>query len=94
MSGQIRQDLSAGEVQAAGGVVGTGSDPKDLRDLPAPYEVDGVNAAVSLDRTTGAVRVNAHAYTGTGSTALGGYVERSASARGASTVKRMEACAP
>ena len=65
---------------------------RSLRDPPAPYEVDAVGATVSLDRTTGAVRIDADAFTGIGSTAHSGYVKRSASTRGAATVTRMEVC--
>jgi hypothetical protein len=47
---------------------------------------------VSLDGN-GAVKIAAEAYTGVGASSKSGYIKRSASPRGASTVKRVEGCA-
>jgi hypothetical protein len=93
--GFIREDLTADPLSLGGMVGGQGSGSGtrlDAGDFPAPYEVDGIDAAVTLDGT-GAVKIAAEAYTGVGASAKSGYIKRSASPRGASTLKRVEGCA-
>jgi hypothetical protein len=93
--GFVREDLTADPVSLGGMVGGQGSGSGsrlDAGDFPVPYEVDGIDAAVSLG-DNGAVKIAAEAYTGVGASAKSGYIKRSASPRGASTVKRVEGCA-
>jgi hypothetical protein len=59
---------------------------------PSPYEVDGVDAVVSLDKQ-GQVRVAAKAFTGVGASAMSGYTIRGASGRGAAAATKIENCA-
>jgi hypothetical protein len=86
--GFIREDGVAEPTTLAGTVVG---DPS-VGDFRVAYEVDGIDAAVSLDGR-GKVKISAEAYTGVGGSSKSGYTKRPASARGASTVKRVEGCA-
>jgi hypothetical protein len=89
--GFIREDAAA-DPSSLGGTVGGQGSRRNVGDVDAPYEVDGVDATVSLDRD-GDVKIDAEAYTGAGASSKSGYVKRGASARGASTVKRVEGCA-
>ena len=91
--GFIREDTGA-DPGSLGGTVGGDGFRADVNvgDYPIAYEVDVIDAAVSLD-SQGRVKIAAEAHTGVGGSSKSGYTKRSASARGASTVKRVEGCA-
>ena len=85
--GWIREDMIA----ATTGPVASAA-ASDVGLPPTLYEIDGVDAAISLDKK-GQVQAAANAYTGAGGSARGGYVVRAASGRGASVAKKIESCA-
>jgi hypothetical protein len=90
--GSIREDGGADPTSLGGPVGGgPGSSPNN-GDFPISYAYDGIDAAVSLD-DHGKVKIAAEAFTGFGASSKSGYVKRPASARGSSTVKRLEGCA-
>jgi hypothetical protein len=88
--GLIREDLTIDPAALDGTA---GRPRRSPGDVAAPYEVDGIDAIVSLKRN-GDVMIEAEAYTGVGASSKSGYRKRSASPRGTSTLKRVQDCAP
>jgi len=90
--GLIREDFPV-DVSSRGGTGEAVGQGRDSRDVAAPYEVDAIDATLSLDKK-GDVKIDAEAYTGVGASLKDGYTKRSASPRGTSTLKRVQDCAP
>jgi hypothetical protein len=92
--GQLRDEAGPESPQQRGGKIGgEGSRQDDLNAVPMPYSIDGVGASVVVDPTSGAIRVHASAYTGSGSTSRSGYVQLPPSDRGQKAVRMVNACA-
>jgi hypothetical protein len=90
--GLIREDLPA-DLASRGGTGEAVGQGRSNGDVSAPYEVDGIDAIVSLKKN-GDVKIEADAYTGVGASSKSGYRKGSASPRGTSTLKRVQDCAP